>query len=71
VVEALDPHGMVPTSTSNIYKVIGNIHILWMGIWIHHHAITTTVVGPDLGIQVIILDGWWALNDTIMQWLRL
>jgi hypothetical protein len=27
-----------------------NIHLLWMGIWIHHHTITTALVGPDLGI---------------------
>ncbi len=29
---------MVPTSTSNIYKVLDNLHLLWMGRWIHHHA---------------------------------
>ncbi len=23
--------------------------MLWMGMWIHHHAITTTIVCPDLG----------------------
>jgi hypothetical protein len=73
VVEALDPHGMVPTSTSSIYKVIDNIHMLWMGIWIHHHAVTTALVDPEpeLGIQAIILGHRWALNDTIVQWLRL
>ena len=38
-----------PTSALYIYKVIDNLHMLWMGIWIHHHAITTTVVGPDFG----------------------
>jgi hypothetical protein len=39
---------MVPISTPNIYKVIDNLHMLWMGIWVHHHAITTTLVDPDL-----------------------
>ena len=39
---------MVPTSTSNIYQVFDNLHMLWMGIWIHHHAIATTLAGPDL-----------------------
>jgi hypothetical protein len=51
VVEALDPHGMVPTSTSSMYNVFDNVHMLWMGIWINHHAITTALVDPDLGIQ--------------------
>ncbi len=50
VVEAQDPPGIVPTSTSSIYKMFENIHLLWIGIWIHHHAITTALVGPDLGI---------------------
>ncbi len=45
VVEALDPHGMIPTSTSHTYKVIEIIHILWVGTGIYHHAITTTFVG--------------------------
>jgi hypothetical protein len=51
VVEALDPHGMVPTSPSSIYKVFDNVHMLWMGIWIHHHAVTTALVGIDLEIR--------------------
>ena len=40
--EAPDQYGMVPISTSNIRKVIGNIHIMWMGSWstivpLYHH----------------------------------
>ncbi len=49
MVEALDPPGMGNTSTLSIYQVFDNVHMLLMGIWIHHHAITTAVVGPDLG----------------------
>jgi hypothetical protein len=49
MVEALYPPGMVPTSTLSMHKVFDNAHMLWMGIWIHHHAITTAVVGSDLG----------------------
>jgi hypothetical protein len=30
VVEAGDPPGMVPTSTSRMYKEFDNIHMLWM-----------------------------------------
>ena len=26
--------------------------MLWMGIWIHHHAVTTTLVGPDSKSQL-------------------
>ena len=48
VVEALNPHGLVPPSPLNIWEVIDNLHMLWMGIWIHHHAVTNTFVGPDL-----------------------
>jgi hypothetical protein len=40
VVEALNPHKMVPTFTPNIYKVIDSVQMLWMGVWIHHHAFT-------------------------------
>ena len=52
MVEALTQHGMPPTSTPNIYKVIDNLHMLWMGVWIRHHAVTTKLVGPDLGSQL-------------------
>ncbi len=33
---------------SNIYKVIAKHYMMWMGIWSPHHAVTTTLVGPDL-----------------------
>jgi hypothetical protein len=33
VVEALIPHGMIPKSTLNIYKVIDKHCMHWMGIW--------------------------------------
>ncbi len=49
MVEALDPLGLVPTSTLSMHKVFDNVHMLWMGIWIHHHAVTTAVVSQDLG----------------------
>jgi hypothetical protein len=40
------PHGILPTSTPNtstinIFNVFENIHMLWMGRWIHHHATLT------------------------------
>ena len=38
VAEAPTQHGMVPTSPSNICKVVDNLYMLWMGIWSHHQA---------------------------------
>ena len=35
VAEALDPFKTVPISMSNIYKVVDNLHMLWMCIYIH------------------------------------
>jgi hypothetical protein len=34
-----------------MYMVFDNVHMLWTGIWIHHHVIPTALVGPDLGLQ--------------------
>ncbi len=42
--EAKDSHGMVPTSSSYICKVLDIIHMLWMGDLDHHNAITTEIV---------------------------
>ena len=47
--QAANPHGMVPTSISNITMVSDNIHIMWMGRKIHHYAATTAAVGTDRG----------------------
>ena len=36
----------------NIYNVIDNLQMLWMGIWICHHAITTThLLAQILGVS--------------------
>jgi len=49
VIEAQDLQGMVPTPTAYIHKVFDFIHILSIEHWIHHHALTATlVVGPAL-----------------------
>ncbi len=53
LVEALNPHGMVLISTSNKRKVIYNLHMLWMGIWSPHCAVTTIIlVGLDFESQL-------------------
>ena len=41
---------------SYIYKVFEHFKQLWMGIWQHIHAITTTELSPDLGELAEILD---------------
>jgi hypothetical protein len=74
VVEAIIPHGMVPTSTSNIPKVIDILHMLWMGKLSPQHAVTPTLVGLDLESQQrksLITAGCWVSNDTIKDWLIL
>jgi hypothetical protein len=48
LVEAPNPHGMVPTSTIYTYKVFKTIHMLWMGRWIHHHVTSTILVGKEI-----------------------
>jgi len=48
VAEALNPHGLVLPSPSNIWEVIENLQMLWIGIGICHHAVTNTFVDPDL-----------------------
>jgi hypothetical protein len=72
VVEALIPHGMIPTLTPNIFKVIATHYMLWMGIDMepppccYHHT-----CGIAFGKSAEIMDHCWVPNDTIMQWLRL
>ncbi len=52
---------MAPKSTSSIYKVFDNVHMLWMGTWIHHHAITTaqTILSVGEWNQIILSVGEW------------
>ena len=52
VVEALNQYGRVPTSTDDIQTLFDNLHMQWMGIWSHHHAVTATCVGPELERQL-------------------
>ena len=63
VVDGPNPHGMVLKSTPNIWKLFDNLHMLWMGIWIHHHAIAITFVGQDLGnrLKSCVTDWCWMM----------
>ncbi len=71
MVEALDPPGLVLTSTLSMYKVFDNVHMLWMGIWIYHHAITTAVVGQDLGGRLKSYVTAGLLVIPFVRWLKL
>ena len=65
---------MVPTSHPNICKVVDNLHMLWMGIWVHHQANFITCIGQELGsllklwfnagLQMTLLCSGWGSNPT-------
>ena len=57
-----------PTFKSNISKVFGKLHMLWMGIWIHHHSVA--IAGSGFGSPQLNFFGHsWPTFDTIIQWL--
>ena len=59
-----------PTFKSNISKVFGKLHMLWMGIWIHHHSVAMAFVGSGFGSPQLNFFGHsWPTFDTIIQWL--
>jgi hypothetical protein len=37
------------------YDVFEHLQLLWMGIWLHTHTVTTTDVSQDLGDSAEIL----------------
>ncbi len=49
MVEAVEPFKMHPISMTYLYKVFEHLQLLFMGIWLHTHTVTTTDVSPDLG----------------------
>ena len=56
MVEAVEPFKMHPTSMSYLYEVFEHLQLLWMGIWLYTHTVsTTTDVSPDLGELAEIL----------------
>jgi hypothetical protein len=66
LVEAPDQHGMLPTSTQDIHKVIDNIHMLQMGRGINHYALTTTLLGINFQKCLKIPSRTWMRNDTMV-----
>jgi hypothetical protein len=49
MVEAVVPFKLDITSMSYLYEVFEHLQLLWMGIWMHIHSVTTTDVSSDLG----------------------
>ncbi len=49
MVEIVQPFTQQPIAKSYIYKVFENLQLLWVGIWLPTHTITTTDISPDLG----------------------
>jgi hypothetical protein len=43
LVEAVEPFKLHPMSMACLYVVFEQLLMLWMGIWLHIHIITTTV----------------------------
>ena len=67
LVKAPHPHGIVPTSTSNIYKMFEIIHVLWMGRWIHHDVTSTIILGPDFReLAEYVCHTSWTTNDVMV-----
>ncbi len=56
MVEIVQPFTQQPIAKSYIYKVFENLQLLWVGIWLPTHTITTTDISPDLGELAEILD---------------
>ena len=48
MIEAVEPFKLHPTSVSFIYMVLEHLHLLWMGIWLHTHTVTTTYLSQNL-----------------------
>jgi hypothetical protein len=67
MVEAEGHLKLLPTSKSDIYKVIEHIDMLPMGIQYQLYTVIPTLLGSDFGVLGHLL----SQNDVIMSWLRL
>ena len=47
MVEAANPLRLHPTSILDVYKVIEQLEMLWMGIWVHTYAVLHVQVGVN------------------------
>jgi hypothetical protein len=49
MVEAVKSFKLQFTSMPYMNKVLEHLHLLWIGIWLHTHTVTTTDISPDWG----------------------
>jgi hypothetical protein len=49
MVEAVRPFKLDPISLAYIYKVSDHLLLMWIGIWMYPHTITTSNVTPAFG----------------------
>jgi hypothetical protein len=64
---AVDPNMIDPTSMSSTYKVFGNLHMQWMGIWMCPYNITGLLVDQAFWKSPRILGNSWTTNDGEVQ----
>ena len=68
--EAFQPPKVDPTFMSYICKIFDNLHMQWMGIWIHHCSIFTIRFGKLAEIlghcwsTAVPLHTWWGFTTT-------
>jgi hypothetical protein len=67
MVEADSHLKLLPTSLSDIYKVIEHIDMQSMGVQYQPYTVIPTLLGSDFGV----LGHLWSQNNVIMSWLRL
>ncbi len=46
LIEAVEPFKLHSTSMQYIYERFEHLLMLWMGIWLHTHTVTTTDTSP-------------------------
>ena len=37
----------------DIYIVVASIHVMWIGMWIHHYTAIVTSLGLDFGMSSV------------------
>ncbi len=65
MVEAANPQRLHPTSILDVYKVIEQLEMLWMGIWVwvHPHAVLHVLMGVNIRENGV----WPSLFDVVVS----
>ena len=67
MIEAVDPSHIHLTAMIYIYKVFGNLYMLWMCIWMSPHHFTAAHADQALGILQEFWGNSKAKNDGEMR----